>query len=195
MGSLKWRINITRLFRSFWNCSTAQRRGQFQQVLKTEVILILNFTGSNWDYLLMTGKNYWISEWITGNARMIWRKYDFCTKISDHWQPGLPTNFQLWNYKGSAFLKKVKRVRCFLITQNLIRRCRYAWNTLVSSPYNIVALLNGLIRGDVQGDAAVTEIVNMAVSTPDENTDPVKFAVKLKCLLKEQDQSCQWLVK
>ena len=35
-------------------------------------------------------------------------------------------------------------------------------DTFVSSPYIICVLLNGIIPGDVQGDATVTEIVNMA---------------------------------
>ena len=43
---------------------------------------------------------------------------------------------------------------------------------LVSSPYITCALLNGIIPGNVQGDAAVTEIVNMAGA----HQDAVEFA-------------------
>ena len=32
----------------------AQGQGQFQQLLETQVILILNFTRIHWDYLLIT---------------------------------------------------------------------------------------------------------------------------------------------
>ena len=49
-GRVKLKINITRVFKID---QVAQRRGQFQQLLKTQVILILNFTRIYCDYLLI----------------------------------------------------------------------------------------------------------------------------------------------
>ena len=45
-----------------------------------------------------------------------------------------------------------------------IRTSRPVNNIYVSSPYIACALLNGIIPGDVQGDAALSAIVNMAGS-------------------------------
>ena len=54
-GPSKIKELISRVFSEVAEIArVAQRRGQFQQLLKTQVILILNFTRIHCDYLLIT---------------------------------------------------------------------------------------------------------------------------------------------
>ena len=57
---VKIRINITCVFRSCWNA----RRGQFQQPLKTQVILILNFTSTKCDDFVVNKIESRITEFL-----------------------------------------------------------------------------------------------------------------------------------
>ena len=51
----------------------AQRRGQSQQLLQTQVILILNFTRIHWDYLLITQREKLLNFWMPKTATVVGR--------------------------------------------------------------------------------------------------------------------------
>ena len=58
----------------------AQRRGQFQQLLKTRLILILNFTRTHCDYLLITQRAKLLNFWmLTETATIVGRGHRFRT--------------------------------------------------------------------------------------------------------------------
>ena len=60
----------------------AQRRGQSQQLLETQVILILNFTRIHWDYLLITQREKLLNFWMPKTATVVGRGHRFRTLLN-----------------------------------------------------------------------------------------------------------------
>ena len=73
MGRVKLRINITRFLEFAEIARVMKRRGHFQQLLKTQVILILNFTRIHYDYLLITWGAKSLSFWMLKTATIVGR--------------------------------------------------------------------------------------------------------------------------
>ena len=98
-------------------------------------------------------------ESIATNARMSWMKCYFCTDIPGHWQPGLLTK----NIKLVLFLNKVKTFKMFSDHSEFDSLMKIR---LYPRLISLVLFWTASSRpGDVQGDAAVSETVNMAGST------------------------------